>query len=431
MAYFNGIWNSLKKKAPAIEHLKSLSEKINVYDLGSSGGCPPPFCHIKEHINLINFEPDKRSESDEDGKTFPYAIGPENLNTIYLNKRPTTSSLLAANKSVVDRYDFSQIFKNEDPDIFQTIAQESVQTIGLQTAFLKEKLEKPDFLKIDVQGLSLEVLQSADQLLDDTLGIQIEVEFFECYQGQKTFGEIHSFLEKKGFEIFNVSNLNRWFYKTSLDITRYTGQHTFCDFLYIPSISQINETNWTQSKAEKLIIILLIHNLIDSAAAYYEKFITLNILTDTNHKFQELICSWTDTIEYFYEAPENKPSKIETSTLWLNLFIKMRWQSLKKHKQCYFFGAGKHTHWLLKKLLLDQGPEVIVIIDENPKAKEICGIPVQKPEHVKLPKDALLIASTDCHFEKFKKRCLELFPANNNIINLYEEAPAGPYYKDD
>ncbi len=64
-----------------------------------------------------------------------------------------------------------------------------------------------DFLKIDVQGAELMVLEHAQRLLADCLVIQAEVEFLPMYKDQPLFSEIEMFLRRKGFVVHRFAPL--------------------------------------------------------------------------------------------------------------------------------------------------------------------------------------------------------------------------------
>ncbi|BEC03341.1 FkbM family methyltransferase [Escherichia coli] len=54
-------------------------------------------------------------------------------------------------------------------------------------------------LKIDTQGSELNILVGGEQVLNNTLCIQLEVSFIPLYEGQPSFGEIDVYLRKHGF----------------------------------------------------------------------------------------------------------------------------------------------------------------------------------------------------------------------------------------
>ena len=66
---------------------------------------------------------------------------------------------------------------------------------------------KPDdrlFLKIDVQGYEYRVLNGAEGILPEILGIQVELSSAPLYKGQVLFDEIVNYLLKRGFELYEL-----------------------------------------------------------------------------------------------------------------------------------------------------------------------------------------------------------------------------------
>jgi len=97
--------------------------------------------------------------------------------------------------------------------------------------------------------------------------------------------------------------LNAWYYKTQLSLSKYSGQDTFCDFIYFRSIDSIdkNPTFWTKERALSCIQLLLLYDLTDAAAAYYEKFKAKNLLgAESIPELERLICGWRSALEFFY-----------------------------------------------------------------------------------------------------------------------------------
>ncbi len=301
--YFEGSWRSRIPNEKNRNAFLNLGDSICVYDLGASGGSPPPFSWIINGITLINFDPDSRAEFEGAGRNCSMAIGPETLKRLYMNRRQTTSSLLPPCEDVVNRYDFTKMFPDE-PRVFDTLSIIEIETAGLDDTKKTLQLPSPDFLKVDVQGLTLEVLETGKQTIEESvLGIQTEVEFLETYSSQKTFGAVHEFLEKQYFEIFRLTNLNRWIYKTSFPLSMYTGQDVFCDLLYLRSLRHVDRYPefWTHKRIIQFLRICLLYDLTDTAASFLHRFSKNKLIDESSIKeVKEMISTWKGAIDFFY-----------------------------------------------------------------------------------------------------------------------------------
>lgn len=76
---------------------------------------------------------------------------------------------------------------------------ETVDVITLDSFFEQRELAGKVFLKVDVQGLELQVLKGAVALLKKVSAIVLEASFKPLYQGQSTFDDIYMFLRAEGF----------------------------------------------------------------------------------------------------------------------------------------------------------------------------------------------------------------------------------------
>lgn len=314
-----------------VEEYTKLFGKPILYDLGAAGGTPPPFVFLEEELPIVTFEPEPNAEVTGNAINCPLAVGPQNLKTLYVNRRPTTSSLLRANKPYVDRYDFIRQFPGQG-DIFETLKEIEIETSPLDIIVNNRSLPRPDFLKIDTQGLTYEVIEGAKETIGSSvLGMQIEVEFSECYKGQKTFGAIHELLYSMGFEIFDVSNINRWYFRTDNEIARPKGQHTFCDLTYFRKLEEVGgDIVSYEAMLKKLIGLLLMFDFNDAAMAYLERGVKQNIISQTD-ECAKFITDWPTSLEYFYdpEAAVCLP-KSSTKDKLLDLSLRKLLNRIKK-----------------------------------------------------------------------------------------------------
>ena len=73
----------------------------------------------------------------------------------------------------------------------------------LPSGFLQNG-EKQIFLKVDVQGYELQVLDGAKELLKRIVGAQLEVSFVALYKGQALVPPLIDYMMRKGFEIWGI-----------------------------------------------------------------------------------------------------------------------------------------------------------------------------------------------------------------------------------
>ena len=67
----------------------------------------------------------------------------------------------------------------------------------------------PDCMKIDVQGFELEVLSGAESCLGTTEVIVLEVALYELNPGQPDFKDVISFMDSRGYLVFDFHSLKR------------------------------------------------------------------------------------------------------------------------------------------------------------------------------------------------------------------------------
>jgi FkbM family methyltransferase len=66
------------------------------------------------------------------------------------------------------------------------------------------ELQRPDFVKLDVQGYELEVLRGAASVLEHAQVLLVELSFRRLYAGQPLAHEVITFLGQRGFRIADI-----------------------------------------------------------------------------------------------------------------------------------------------------------------------------------------------------------------------------------
>ena len=133
----------------------------------------------------------------------PYAIGDGKSYTFYVNNDDATSSLFPLNRC------HNACFNNLNE--IRTVRTEPVKTHRLDDVLSEGPV---DFLKIDVQGAELMVLEGADRTLSNTATVHCEVMFSPIYAEEPLFPAVHQHLMSRGFALIDILIPGRYHYLT-------------------------------------------------------------------------------------------------------------------------------------------------------------------------------------------------------------------------
>lgn len=165
-------------------------------DVGARGGLGRKWrwMHRLGLITPVLFEPDPEEAANL--RLLPGAIVVEAAlgsrtgeQLLHITKAPGCSSLLEPDPATLQPFG-----RASDLEITRRIPISVYRLDALVARF-----PEPDFLKIDVQGFELEVLQGAGELLSHVLCIELETQLIPVYKGQPLFHDIYAFLRQAGF----------------------------------------------------------------------------------------------------------------------------------------------------------------------------------------------------------------------------------------
>ncbi len=200
--------------------LELLGRKPRIVDVGAQ--TLGPGSHIYDPLlkfcatDITGFDPlqDRLAEREQTEADpihamtlIPHALGDNGTHTLYINNHDATSSLYPLNA--------------EGNEPFRLLAQlHTVRTETLETKRLDDVIphEQVDYLKLDVQGGELLVLQNGTKVLEQTAVVHCETEFSPIYQGQPLFGDIAAFLATQGFYFLNFSFLGHYAHDNSANL---------------------------------------------------------------------------------------------------------------------------------------------------------------------------------------------------------------------
>jgi FkbM family methyltransferase len=230
---------------------------VTLIDIGAAGDIEPRWKRIQSFLNYVGFEPDERSRSmllsKNNNKCLKYEILPfavwdkEEIIEFNLCRSPGASSHFWPDQSYMEKFPDSQRF-------------DVLRSINIKTSTLDNlTLESADFIKLDIQGGELNALIGGRNLLNKTLGLEIEVEFTSIYKKQPLFGEICKLMNEYDFDFIDFVSLCRW---ERLAHNSY-GQCIFGDALFLRSPENMIKNHMEVESISKYLGICLNYNRFD------------------------------------------------------------------------------------------------------------------------------------------------------------------------
>lgn len=194
--------NSFLHSQDVVELLVSRDVKVrNIFDVGAHRGewTLALSKYLNQDIKVTMFEPSPHHKANLDAiaNQFGYRYLP-----IALGK----------SKSLIEFYSTG----GTGDSLYEEIAQQNKQRIvpisieveTLDNIIENSSLVPPDLLKLDCQGSELDILKGGEKALDKVSGIILEASILECNKGAPLMGEIVSYLDKKGFFPFSLSEVH-------------------------------------------------------------------------------------------------------------------------------------------------------------------------------------------------------------------------------
>jgi len=214
---------------------------------------------------IIGFEPQQDKidaamarNPDSRVKLFPTFIGDGQGHTFHINNDDATSSLLPLNEALNSGLvDLSHLRTVRKVDVSTSRLDDVLSSVGAV-----------DFLKLDIQGFEMPVLQHAAAVLQRTNVVHCEVSFMPIYDQQALFSEVETLLRDAGFYLLDFSSLCRYpSHSASGQMTRDRLGWGDAVFLREPSANADAQDLLAQSLAA-----LLVYGKPSIAAALAERF---------------------------------------------------------------------------------------------------------------------------------------------------------------
>lgn len=130
-----------------------------------------------------------------------------------------TLNIAASNKTEVIKFNAGVIGQEENIGVSSALNRTLSEFISEQIEVDGWKMEEVmnhfnlssiDFMKIDVEGLGLQVLEGFGEKIKNTKYIQIELEVAQVWENQSYYKDVVDYLNTKGFIIINDVDLDQY-----------------------------------------------------------------------------------------------------------------------------------------------------------------------------------------------------------------------------
>lgn len=235
---------------------------MKLVDLGANPiDGPAPYATIFEggQSQIVGFEPNreglaKLNAAKSQRETYlPHAIGDGRRHTLHTCRAPGMTSLLKPNAKVLNLF-------HGFPAWGEVIATEEVDTLRLDDV---PETAGADYIKLDIQGAELMVLQNAPNRLADAVVLHCEAEFLQMYEGQPLFSEIEAFLRGQGYSFHRFYPIvSRMVVPISMGEDIYAGmsQQLWADAVFIRDLTKLDAL----SNRQLLAMASILHDCYQS-----------------------------------------------------------------------------------------------------------------------------------------------------------------------
>lgn len=199
-----------------IQDILTPNERFIILDGGAREAWTDPRwqAFISGRVRLYGFEPDaaevERLNQEAAARKLDYRYYPTGLwcrsgkATFIANKSPGGGSFFEQNLALTDRWRFeSPEVQFLARDIFHPTVREEMVVTSIDDWARQAHVTDLDFMKLNVQGCELEILQGSTSLLGQVLGLMVEMSFAETYHKRPFFSDIDAFLRSQDFVFFD------------------------------------------------------------------------------------------------------------------------------------------------------------------------------------------------------------------------------------
>lgn len=176
--------------------------QISIVDVGAMSEGAERYARLVDGgmASVVGFEPNPEeftplvANARPRRRYLPHCLGKGGPAVLHITRYPGCVSLYRPNAAVIDL--FATMGATKPTGNFHVLRTEPVVTHRLDDI---SECPPPDYLKLDVQGAELDVLEGSQRALTNCLVVECEVEFIPMYERQPLFGDVELFLRSRGF----------------------------------------------------------------------------------------------------------------------------------------------------------------------------------------------------------------------------------------
>ena len=198
------------------------NDPVVIFDIGARGGVGREWDVLGDQLRAYAFEPDEEecrrlaANAPAHLTYIPKALGKSSgSQTLYWTSLPDSAGLYRT------RMDYFNRLLNRDNGV--TVREGKVNVTSLDEVVAEYKIATVDFIKLDIEGAELDVLQGGQNFLRGQLplGLLSEIRFHEEINGSPPFSEFDAYLRGQGLRLYDLQ-----FYYQSRAVMPYPGlQH--------------------------------------------------------------------------------------------------------------------------------------------------------------------------------------------------------------
>jgi FkbM family methyltransferase len=239
---------------------------MNIVDAGARYGIHPSFKSIFDISRFYLFEPEpiefnrlvKKFSENSNVKVSNLALSNRKDNLKLRINQHTALSTLKNLGSYINE-------ENYKFDEFREVNSVNVQAESIDNFFSNSKV---DFLKLDVEGFELNVLEGAQfQLENNIVGVRSEVTFVDMHDNGASFGKIHDFLLSKNFELLNLDYNGQGFPLSNITNPKKFGKLISTDAVWIKKLKYLKDEPTKLENYLNIVVFCLINGATDVAVA--------------------------------------------------------------------------------------------------------------------------------------------------------------------